>query len=102
MTEGNKSMARFPDVYASREWKQVRRYIISRAYGLCERCKRNGKVRAGKEVHHKIALTEENKTDWSIAFNPSNLELLCSDCHNDTHDRSIGLQAFTTPPGGDF
>jgi hypothetical protein len=23
---------------------------------------------------------------------------LCSDCHNDEHDRSTGLQKFLTPP----
>lgn len=92
-------MARHSEVYRKPEWKKVRKEVIRRANGLCEDCKARNKIKTGKEVHHIIELTDENKHDWNIAYNPANLRLLCSDCHNDRHDRSIGLQKFLIPPG---
>ena len=92
-------MARHPEVYADPEWEKSRQYVIVRANGLCELCKEKEKYKPGKEVDHIIELTDENKTDWNIAYNPENLQSLCTDCHNDKHFRSIGLQNFLTPPG---
>ena len=92
-------MAKHPEVYKDPNWPPARRECIRRANGLCERCKKKGKYKPGKVVHHKVWLTEENKADWNIAFNPRNLEYLCNDCHEDEHDRSTGLQKFLTPPG---
>lgn len=90
-------MARFPEVYEKREWKKARKTVIQRANGLCERCFPKA-IKQGKEVDHIVELTEENKNDWNIAYNPDNLQLLCTDCHNDKHERSIGLQKFLAPP----
>lgn len=73
--------------------------MITRSNGLCERCKKKGKVKPGKIVHHIIWLTDANKGDWNIAFNIKNLEYVCNDCHEEVHDRSIGLQKFLIPPG---
>lgn len=92
-------MAKFPEVYKNPQWNPARKECIRRANGLCEDCKSRGRIKPGKEVDHIIELTEENKDDWNIAFNPDNLQYLCSDCHNEKHDRSIGLQKFLTPPG---
>lgn len=92
-------MARHSEIYGDPEWERVRRHVIARANGLCEFCKEKGRIKPGKEVDHIVELTDENKTDWYIAFNPENLQYLCSDCHNEKHDRSIGLQRFLTPPG---
>ncbi|QMV43732.1 HNH endonuclease [Cohnella cholangitidis] len=91
-------MARHPEIYADPEWKKVRRFVIVRANGLCEGCQRKGVVKSGREVDHIVELTDENKHDWNIAYNPDNLQLLCPDCHNQKHDRSIGLQSFLSPP----
>jgi 5-methylcytosine-specific restriction endonuclease McrA len=45
--------------------------------GICEEC---GDV--GHEVHHKIPLSLNNIDDDSISVNESNLQLLCTSCHN--------------------
>jgi 5-methylcytosine-specific restriction endonuclease McrA len=90
-------MARFPEVYRKKAWKKVRKTVIRRANGLCEKCYPK-EMKRGIEVDHVIELTEENKDKWEIAYNPDNLQLLCTDCHNHKHDRSIGLQNFITPP----
>lgn len=92
-------MARFPEIYKDPQWEPTRQYVIMRANGLCEECQKRKKIKPGKEVHHIVELTAENKNDWNIAFNPDNLEYLCTDCHNHKHDRSIGLQDFLIPPG---
>ena len=93
-------MARHPEIYKTAEWESVRQFIIVRANGLCENCKSRGIVKPGKEVDHIVELTGDNKHDWSIAYNPDNLQYLCTDCHNHKSRRSIGLQDFITPPGG--
>ncbi|MFD2614485.1 HNH endonuclease [Paenibacillus gansuensis] len=91
-------MARHPEIYATAEWKKARRTAIIRAGGLCELHSKKGKVVKGKEVDHIIELTDDNKHDWNIAYNPDNLQYLCSDCHNHKHSRSNGLQDFLLPP----
>lgn len=91
-------MARHSEIYKTKEWQEARRFVIARANGLCERCKKKGKVVPGKIVHHKKYLTYENKNDWYIAYDPKNLEYICNDCHEEEHDRSIGLQKFLIPP----
>jgi len=92
-------MARHAEIYNTIEWERARKFVIARANGLCEHCLKKKRIKPGKEVDHIIELTDENKHDWNIAYNPDNLQLLCSDCHNDKHDRSIGLQKFLLPPG---
>ena len=93
-------MARFPEVYNDPRWEPARQACIIRDMGLCQSCKRKGIYRAGAQVHHIVELTEENKDDWNIAYNPDNLELRCDDCHQHEHGRSIGIQDFTQPVGG--
>ena len=94
-----KGMARHSEIYKDPEWESSRQYVISRADGLCENCRSRSIIRPGKEVDHIIELTDANKNDWDIAYNSENLMYLCSDCHNHKHERSIGLQNFTIPPG---
>lgn len=90
-------MARFPEVYADSRWPPARQAVIIRAKGLCEQCLKRKIYKSGREVDHIEELTEENKDDWNIAYNPDNLQYLCTDCHNNKHSRSIGIQDFITP-----
>lgn len=91
-------MARHPEIYATTEWRKVRKFVIARANGLCESCAKRDIVKQGKDVDHIIELTNDNKHDWNIAYNPDNLQYLCTDCHNNKHSRSNGLQDFLIPP----
>ncbi|APM39408.1 HNH endonuclease [Clostridium kluyveri] len=90
-------MARHNDIYKAKEWEKVRGYVIGRANGLCERCKAKGKIVPGKIVHHKVWLTDKNKKDWDIAYNPDNLEYLCNPCHEEVHERVGTLKNFVEP-----
>ena len=91
-------MGRFKEIYDDPQWEPARQEAIRRANGLCVTCFKRGIIKPGKEVDHIVELTEENKDDWYIAFNPNNLEYKCTDCHNEKHERSIGLQKFLIPP----
>ena len=97
MTTNNKKDRKFlnyhekyQDFYNSAEWKALRNYKFAEAYGLCEKCREKGIARVGREVHHKIPISE----DWSKRLEIDNLILLCSDCHNAEHLRISPLQEF--------
>ena len=72
--------------YKSKAWQDCREaYFISK-HGLCERCGRPGLI-----VHHRIYLTPQNINDPNITLSFENLELLCSSCHNNEHNRKYDV-----------
>lgn len=84
------------DVYKSKAWEEIRRYIWIKQHCLCNRCGRpvyiagiSEEIPKGKRikgiVHHKIHLTESNYQLDSIAYDEANLEGLCIECHNKHH-----------------
>lgn len=85
---------RYQKLLNSREWGEVKRIVWQRAGGLCERCKREGiaergvpYITPGVDCHHKIPV-ESAKTEEEmrrLAYDPSNIELLCIPCHIKTH-----------------
>lgn len=78
--------------YKSAAWKRAREYVISRSYGMCERCRSMGRYTPGRIVHHKIPLTPENIGDPKVSLDPGNLEYLCHECHEIVHDE-LGVGA---------
>ena len=90
-TDKNKTYhERYQQFYNSSEWKTLRNYKFGQADGLCENCKKNGIVRAAREIHHVIPIDE----DWSKRLDYENLIALCPDCHNEQHKRISQLQKF--------
>jgi len=73
--------------YRSSAWEKCRASFIISKHGLCERCN----CKAGTIVHHKIYLTPENINDPYITLSFENLELLCSSCHNNEHNRKYDV-----------
>lgn len=91
-------MARFKEVYDDPRWEPARRFVLARDNGLCQLCQAHGLIHAGNEVDHITELTDENKDDPEIAFNPENLRTLCAECHNLRHGRGDnGLKNFIVP-----
>ena len=86
--------------YKSKAWKQTREeYARSRGW-LCERCIQQGLAVPGEIVHHKIWLTPENINDLSVSLNWDNLELVCRQCHADTHERKGSRKRWTVGEDG--
>lgn len=73
--------------YKTTMWQKTRAAYISYRRGLCERCMKNGIIRAGVEVHHIKPLTQKNINDPNITLNWDNLMLLCPTCHDEIHRR---------------
>lgn len=81
-------------VYNSRKWRRIRKeYLESKNY-ICERCGKPATI-----CHHKTYLTESNVTDGLTAYDFSNLESLCQDCHNLEHEHFQRLGAVFTTSG---
>ena len=74
--------------YASAQWIKCRKAYAKSKGGICERCKSNGLIVPGDEVHHKIRLTPQNILKPEIALNWDNLELLCKECHLKEHRKT--------------
>lgn len=66
--------------YHSKEWLNVRQYVLMRDHYKCTRCNS-----PAQEVHHIIRLAPENITDPKITLNPKNLISLCKECHLAEH-----------------
>ena len=78
---------RYQKLLNSKRWAEVKRFVWQRADGLCERCRREGLIRAGADCHHKVPV-ESAKTEQEmerLAYDVNNIELLCIPCHIKTH-----------------
>ena len=66
--------------YNSIDWRMLSaRYTQDKGY-RCELC---GSM--ATQVHHKKAI--QTPEGWELRLDYSNLELLCTKCHNDRHER---------------
>lgn len=87
---------RYQRLLNSPRWAEVKRIVWQRAGGLCERCRRegiaagvlpDGYITPGVDCHHikpvETARTEEEMRQ--LAYDISNIELLCVPCHIKTH-----------------
>lgn len=94
--------------YKSKEWINFRRIIILERGANCEECGRVITDSKHIQVHHIEELNPNNINDTSITLNPSNVKVLCQECHNKEHGRwckgSIkkkpkGIYIVYGPPG---
>ena len=71
--------------YNSKAWQECRAAYMRSRHGLCERCRKPGRI-----VHHsKVYLTPANIGDTHITMGWWNLELVCDECHNDEHHGTV-------------
>lgn len=83
--------------YHSKKWCSfVNALKIERAnadgYVICARCGEPITKMYDCIGHHTIELTDENVNDYSISFNPDNIELIHFKCHNKIHKRFDGFR----------
>lgn len=75
------------ELYKSKNWQNVRDFVMSRDARLCQDCLKKGRVTIAEEVHHIIPVTAENVNDPNITLNPDNLVSLCRECHAARHGK---------------
>ena len=73
------------EFYKSQAWKNTREKYAREHHYLCEKCLANGIYTPGTIVHHITELTPHNIEVPEITLDPSNLMLLCRDCHAEVH-----------------
>lgn len=80
------------------EWDKIRLVVIERDCGLCQACKRNGRVAVGKSVDHIVSKAKAAKLGWTQAQTDavSNLEYLCKPCHDRKSAEEVG-KAYRPP-----
>ncbi len=74
MLHHTKSAKKF---YNSKAWLKCRESYISKVFGLCEHCDDPGYI-----LDHIIEINSDNVNDPEITLNHSNLQYLCTSCHN--------------------
>lgn len=74
----------------SRKWKRIRDEYI-KAHPLCERCEAEGRTRPVEEVHHiiPVAYIRDPERMRALAYDKTNLQSLCSDCHHAVHEEMM-------------
>ena len=60
-----------------RAWLDLRAAILARDAGLCQACKRAGRLRLARDVDHI-----EELADGGAPMDPANLESVCGPCHD--------------------
>lgn len=88
--------------YKSAAWKRARQQVITRANGLCERCRARGIYKPGYIVHHKEYITPGNINNADITLNLDNLEYVCEDCHNKEHKAAHTLVRYEFDANGNL
>ena len=76
----------YDELIQCKRWRDVRAAYLTE-HPLCERCKREGIVRAATEVHHllEVELGRTRVEMEARAYSTANLQALCRECHRAEH-----------------
>lgn len=72
--------------YCSKKWRRKREYILKRDGFLCQECKKYGRNREAKIVHH----IKEMDDYPELKLKCDNLVSVCASCHNKIHPEKGG------------
>lgn len=76
--------------YKGTKWRKLRQQVLEEQNYECQECKLNGRVTLANPDKHKsldIDHIKELSTHPELAYEISNLRVLCIRCHNAKHDR---------------
>lgn len=71
--------------YLHPEWRAKRQQILDDQHHECQECRKRGRITTATIVHHVKHLREFPE----LAFEDSNLEAVCSTCHNVLHPEKL-------------
>jgi 5-methylcytosine-specific restriction enzyme A len=64
-------------LYGRAPWKRFREWV-RRTRVLCERCRAEGRLVEGTEVHHEV----DPRDRPDLIYDPANVTLCCKSCHS--------------------
>lgn len=70
--------------YSSKQWQEMRSYILARDNYLCQDCLKEHKITAARDVHHIEFLLN----NWDKRLDDNNLIALCRECHRKRHGKA--------------
>lgn len=76
--------------YKGTKWRKLRQQVLEEQNYECQECKENGRVTLANPDKHKsldIDHIKELSTHPELAYEITNLRVLCIRCHNAKHDR---------------
>ena len=73
--------------YRSKDWKELREFVLARDNYECQWCKARGKVTTRDDAILEIDHIIEIDKDFSLSLEPENCRTLCRGCHNYRHNR---------------
>ncbi len=73
--------------YSCKAWRDLSFLCRTESGGKCSKCNNIFADISKLKAHHKMELTPDNINDSNISLNKSNIEVLCTDCHNREHYR---------------
>jgi len=64
-------------------WEKVRAEVLARDTGMCQVCKAEGRVTAGREVDHIVSKAKAGQMGWrdDQIDDPKNLQTICHPHH---------------------
>lgn len=64
-------------------WDKIRLRILKRDCGICQQCKREGRIAIGNQVDHIISKAKALTLGWGQAQidGDTNLQCICDPCH---------------------
>lgn len=64
-------------------WDRLRKTILQRDCGICQPCKKQGRIHSANEVDHIVSKAKARAMGWTDAQmdHPSNLQAINHDCH---------------------
>ena len=70
-------------------WAKIRVQILRRDFGLCQPCKREGRLTLAEQVDHIVPVSKGGGNE------EGNLESICMSCHQDKTRADRGLKPIT-------
>ncbi|MDL2243914.1 HNH endonuclease [Parabacteroides sp. OttesenSCG-928-J18] len=92
---GNKKGWIHKNVYNTSKWRKLRLQKLQEQ-PLCEVCKKNDIIKLATQVHHikEISTGYSDEKMLELAFDYTNLESICKDCHKEKHNKEINYFLF--------
>jgi 5-methylcytosine-specific restriction protein A len=81
-------------------WERVRKVILKRDKGMCQPCRRAGRVVAGPIVDHITPKAQAKRLGWTQAQqdDPGNLQCICQRCHDEKTAAETGRTYLPPKP----